>query len=728
MVPEILSRLEGVTKTASGWSARCPAHDDNTASLSIAIGDDGRTLLHDHAGCEPDAILAVVNMTLADLMPKENGKARGRIVAEYDYRDESGKLLYQSVRFEPKGFGQRTPQDGGGWSWKRNGVRYVLYRLPELLATEPSTTIFIPEGEKDCLELVKRGLNATCNVGGALKWRKEYSPHLAEHAVVVLADNDDKGREHAAAVANSVKAAGAPSVKVVDLPGLKPKGDVSDWLADGGTVEALEAIVGATPEWVPTKAERKKRRQTIIVTTESLDPRGASARTDAANAKRLAQLYGADLRWCEVWGKWLAFDGRRWAIDSQRRVDAMAKDVAEALWRQTAVLLPDLDFATARDLTAFARTTASARGISAMLTLAKSEPGVPILPGQLDCDPWALNVLNGTLDLRTGELRAHERAEYITKLCPVEYDATAICQTWEAMLATLMADNRELIEFLQRSLGYSLTGDVSEQVLLLLYGAGANGKSTFLNAVMATIGSDFAMQAADGLLTVKNGETHPTERADLFGKRFVSSIELDDGKRLAESLVKQLTGGDTIRARRMREDHWQFDPTHELWLATNHKPVIRGTDHGIWRRIRLIPFEVTVAKADQDTKLPEKLAGERAGILAWMVRGCLAWQQQGLGEPEAVADATNAYRNDMDVVGAFLAECCIENHAFSAKASNVYSTYATWCRANGEYAVNQRRFGLAVSERGIDRYTNNGMWYRGLGLPTEPTEPTERFP
>jgi len=285
-----------------------------------------------------------------------------------------------------------------------------------------------------------------------------------------------------------------------------------------------------------------------------------------------------------------------------------------------------------------------------------------------------------------------------------------------------MDGHADLITFLQRAVGYSLTGSVAEQVLFLLWGTGANGKSTFVNAVLDVLGNDYAMQAPDGLLTVKKGDAHPTERADLFGKRFVSSIEIEDGARLAESMVKQLTGGDSIRARRMREDHWQFTPTHKLWMAANHKPTIRGTDHAIWRRVKLVPFVVTIADADQDKGLGEKLKGERAGILAWSVRGCLDWQKNGLGNPDAVRQATAEYRGEMDVIGAFVAECCIENDRFTAKASTVYAAYSKWCQANGEYAVNQRRFGLAITERGIERYTNNGIWYRGLGLDAEGTE------
>lgn len=467
----------------------------------------------------------------------------------------------------------------------------------------------------------------------------------------------------------------------------------------------------------------RKAVPTLVGQQETPDLRTESGRTDAANARRLAQLYGADLHWIEPWRKWLAWDGRRWTIDAEKRVDAMAMKVSDEVWRRTAELLPIVDRGTVYELIQFARRSASAHGISAMLSLAKSEPGIPILPDKLDTDPWALNVQNGTLDLRTGELRPHDRADLITKLCSIEHDPAAKCPNFESMLATIMAEHDGLITFLQRAVGYSLTGIVTEQVLFLLWGKGANGKSTFLNAILDTLGGDFGMQAPDSLLMVKHGESHPTERADLFGKRFVSSVEVEEGRRLAESLVKQLTGGDAIRARKMREDFWEFLPTHKLWMAANHKPQIRGTDHGIWRRVKLIPFDVTIAVADQDKKLPDKLKAERPGILAWAVRGCIDWQQHGLGEPDEVKAATAAYRAEMDVLGMFMAECCIEGQGRKVKASRLYATYDWWCKANGEYAVNQRRFGMAIAERpGIKRYANNGSWYRGVGLVTEATE------
>jgi putative DNA primase/helicase len=711
---EILNHFTGVTKTPNGWQACCPAHDDSTASLSISKGDDGRALLYCHAKCSTESVVRAAGLEMRDLMPDrdvENQHHGGtfQIDRTYDYRDEQGEILYQAVRLVPKDFRQRRPDGKAGWIWGVKGVRLVPYNLPAIKAAAPGTICFSTEGEKDCERLSSLGLLATCNVGGAGKWRDAYSDHLAGLHLVVLSDNDTAGRKHAQQVATSARGKAA-SVKIVEFPSLPTKGDISDWLDLGHTVEELLAIVDATPEWEPTE-----------ITVESLDLKDASARTDVANAKRFSAMFRRDVRWCEPWGKWLVWDGARWSGDAERRIDTMAKRVADQVWKETAKLLPKVDFATGKELTAFARSTASARGISNMLALAKSEPGVPLLPKMLDTDPWAFNCANGTLNLRTGELRPHDRGDLLTKICPVEYDATATCPNWLAMLDGILGP--ELTGYIQRATGYSLTGSVQEQCLFICYGMGSNGKSTFLNAMLETFGKDYSMQAADGLLMAKGGETHPTERADLFGRRFVSSVEVEDGKRFAESLVKQLTGGDVIRARRMREDFWEYVPTHKLWMGVNHKPVIRGTDHGIWRRMKLIPFIVTIADEDQDKDLLRKLLAERVGILAWAVRGCLQWQQSGLGEPPAITEATAEYRNEMDVVRAFLADCCVTTGYHSTRAAVIYAAYQNWCKANGEFAVNQRRFGIAMTERGFERYTNNGTFYRGIQLLTEAAEP-----
>jgi len=434
--------------------------------------------------------------------------------------------------------------------------------------------------------------------------------------------------------------------------------------------------------------------------------------TDTGNAERLTDRHGANLRYCYPWGKWLVYDGVRWRVDDRGAVMRLAKDTARSIFEE-AKEAPDDE--TAKRLGKWASSSLSEGKLRAMISLAQSEPGVPVLPEELDSSADLLNVLNGTIDLRTGQLREHHREDLITKLAPVEYDPKASAPVWQATLERVLP-SEEVRTFFKRLCGYAITGDVSEHILPVLYGTGANGKSTILNALLAAAG-EYGMQAAPELLIAKRGG-HPTEVADLFGMRLVASIEVEDGRRLAEALVKSLTGGDKVRARRMRQDFWQFDPTHTAFLCTNHKPEIRGTDNAIWRRIRLIPFTETLPPAEQDKKLPDKLRSELSGILAWCVEGCLEWRREDLQAPAEVRKATGAYRAEMDVIGAFLRDECEVDADHKTSFASVYDRYAEWCEEGGEKPETRRKFNARLKERGsfTDRRSGPGGSYQWHGL------------
>jgi len=465
--------------------------------------------------------------------------------------------------------------------------------------------------------------------------------------------------------------------------------------------------------------------------------------TDMGNGRRLARLYGQDLRWTYELG-WLHWDGRAWTRDLTGEVMRRAKSVALGFYDDAQAAFDDarakadqlrgaraagdeerasnlereivaLELRAKSRLKWASACQARAR-LDAMVALAASEPPIPVRSDDFDRDPWLLNVANGTLDLRSGDLRPHRREDLLTVAAPVAFDPAAECPTWERFLTRIMGEDGALISFLQRVVGYSLTGDVSEQKLFFAWGAGANGKSTFIGAVLDMLGGDYAAQAAPDLL-VAGSQRHPTELADLRGKRLVASIEVDDGKRLAEGLVKQLTGGDRVKARLMRQDFFQFSPTHKLLLVANHKPAVRGVDHAIWRRICLIPFDVTIPEEQQDKQLPEKLRAEAPGILAWAVRGCLAWRRRGLDVPAAVRAATEQYRTESDTLGAFLEECTVAGDACQVMASELYKAYQAWCERSGERALSATTFGKRLAERGLDKYRQRrGYFYLGIAL------------
>jgi putative DNA primase/helicase len=464
--------------------------------------------------------------------------------------------------------------------------------------------------------------------------------------------------------------------------------------------------------------------------------------TDMGNAQRFVRDHGDDVQHCHPWRKWLVWDGQRWRIDDTGEPQRRAKVTIRALYDYAAAALAILQAGEGDDsqrsgmaswvmrLLNHARKSEDARALARMLDLARSEPGVPILPADLDRDPMLLNVANGILDLRTGELRPHRRVDRLTKLCPTEFDPRARCPRFAQALSAILAGDTDLIEFVQRSLGCCLTGDVREQALPIWWGAGANGKTTLLNAILETIGTDYSGTVPAELLLESRGAQHPTIMADLFGKRLLVAAETGQGRRLNESRLKLLTGGDRIKARRMREDFWEFAPTHKLILVTNHKPEVHGTDHAIWRRLRLVPFTVQFLDPDApenagksipahlrvDRQLLAALLAERCGILAWLVRGCLDWQAHGLTCPAAVRAATQEYRDAEDRIAQFLAECCLRGPDYRCRSSDIYGRFKAWCEAAGERAPSHTAFGEALPlQPGVERKKIEGIsWYLGI--------------
>ncbi len=437
--------------------------------------------------------------------------------------------------------------------------------------------------------------------------------------------------------------------------------------------------------------------------------------TDLGNAERLVRRHGVNLRFCHPWNKWLVWDGKRWRIDNTAAVKRKAKNTVRRILAEAATIKEKDD---RKALRKWGESSESKKLIDSMIGLASSEEGIPVLPEDLNKNPWLLNCPNGTVNLQTGKLQPHDRADLITVLCPVEFKKDALCPTWEACLKVIFDKNEELIKFWQRLCGLMLTGIVTEQILPICWGSGANGKTTVLKTLIDMLGADYAITAAPGLLVIKNGTSHPTDRADLYGKRLAVDMESAEDARLNETLVKQLTGSDRIRARKMREDFWEFEPTHKLIMCTNHKPAVKETKHAIWRRINLIPFTVKIEGAKEDKGMLAKLRAEHAGILAWCVKGCLDWQKDGLKVPKVVSDATKAYQDSENVLREFIADRCLVGANYKAKSSVLYQAFKAFLEGTGEGSISQRRFGEAMTEEGYVRLPSNGIWYLGLDLRT----------
>lgn len=442
--------------------------------------------------------------------------------------------------------------------------------------------------------------------------------------------------------------------------------------------------------------------------------------TDLGNARRLVARHGRNIRYSHPESRWYVWNGRVWEPDDTAAIFRLAKATVGTIYGEAAGIADDDE---RKAIAKHAFRSENHSRLQAMISLAASEPGVPILREQFDRDPWLLTVANGTLDLRTGTLREHRREDFMTKHVPIRYDEKATAPRWERFLLEIVDGRIALTEFLRRMVGYCLTGLTTEQVMFILWGTGSNGKSVFLD-ILRELLAPLAVATEPDLLMSRRNDAHPTGIAALWGARVAIAVETGEGRRLNETLVKWLTGGDKLTARFMRQDFFEFAPTHKLLLATNHRPVVRGTDHAMWRRIRMVPFTVTFYEPEtgqqpvKDPHLVDKLRAELPGILAWAVQGCLEWQRDGLRPPAEVLAATDEYRADMDVVAQFLEDACLLAPNAHSGATDLYNAYKNWCTANGERWLSQRRFGGRLSERGYESRRGAGgtMVYDGIGI------------
>lgn len=442
-------------------------------------------------------------------------------------------------------------------------------------------------------------------------------------------------------------------------------------------------------------------------------PTVAKQTTDMGNAARFVIKNGNEVRFCTAWHRWLCWNGKRWERDERNGILRLAKQTVLDIFREVA---NEPDDARREKLSKHAVSSQKRDRINAMIELAKSE--LSITPNQLDANPWLLNTPTGTVNLQTGLLFPHEPANYITKITGAAYDIDAKCPAFNAFLSRIFRQHLDLIAYVRKVFGYAATGLTKEQALFFCYGHGANGKSTLLDAIMYALG-DYAGKADRDLLIANDAGAHPTNIADLMGRRCVVCSETDDGRRFDEGKLKDLVGETRIKARFMRGDFFEFDATHKLFLYSNHRPLVRGQDHGFWRRMRVISFTETIGEAERDTSLPDKLRSEAAGILSWIIGGCLLWQREGMGLPDQVANATEGYRGDMDSIGAFLSECCLFDARLEARAADLYAAYKTWCDDAGERPLSQKRLGMNLTERCLktkrDSYTDRKVWI-GIGL------------
>lgn len=423
--------------------------------------------------------------------------------------------------------------------------------------------------------------------------------------------------------------------------------------------------------------------------------------TELGNAERIAYEYGHVIKFVNDIG-WFIWDGKRWKVDTKKEIERITAKVLRSLSKSD-------DESEAKWARMCERRNVRMNSIKDLM---------PLVPGErqeFDKHKYLLNVENGIVDLKTGKLQPHNRELGLTKITNIVFDENAKCPEWLNFLDQIFQGDKELAEYMQRLIGYSLTGEITEQIMVFLIGGGSNGKSTFINIIKDLMG-DYGKQAKSDTFIKKKEIGANNDIARLVGSRFVSAIESEDGEQLSEAFVKQITGGEPVLARFLRQEFFEFIPEFKVFFTTNHKPVIKGVDEGIWRRIRLIPFNLQLPKEKRDKKLPEKLSLEMPGILNWAIEGCLKWQQSGLKDPAIVMKATGDYKEEMDILGPFMFECCFKREDVQIEAKELYEVYANWCFRNGEHQLKNRAFYRILETQGFKRERGNRNKYYIKGV------------
>lgn len=447
------------------------------------------------------------------------------------------------------------------------------------------------------------------------------------------------------------------------------------------------------------------------------EPKKQYDMTDTGNAHRLQDKFGGIIRYSYNRKKWYVWDGKVWMLDESGDIKKYADIICDDIKREGFF---EKDEKTQLDLLKWANKTANSRGKEAMIKECQHLDGIPVSQEELDAYSGYLNCRNGIVNLRNGELLPHDSAFMMSKICATGYDTSGKePKLWLKFLKDVTNGNDELIEYIQRCLGYSLTGSNAEQCAYFLYGMGNNGKSTFLDTIADLMGGYSANTQPDTIMLKKWGNDASSDIARLKGARFVTCEEPTEGVRLNEGLLKQLTGGSKVTCRFLYGDEFEYTPEFKIWVATNHKPVIRGTDVGIWRRIKLIPFEVNIPKKKVDKELKSKLRAEFPQILRWIVNGSIKWHESGVTEPQCVADAVKDYKQEMDLLANFIEECVEIDYDCKDKvpAPDLFRAYIRWAKDNNEYEMSSKKFFMEMTkklpEKGRD---SRGIFYRSIKL------------
>ncbi|WP_239706063.1 MULTISPECIES: phage/plasmid primase, P4 family [unclassified Mammaliicoccus] len=483
-----------------------------------------------------------------------------------------------------------------------------------------------------------------------------------------------------------------------------------------GNLTISKAIESCQNEFIPETTDTDFQ---IYIMDDAVKPAKKDKRysyDDTGNAERLKDLFGDNIRYNYTSNAWMYYDGKRWKHDDTGKMKILADKVVNNMKNEKLFIAEGVD---EEEMKKFKhRHWKDSRNHNKKVNMMKEcEHLLPVQNNDFDKDFNLFNVQNGYIDLRSGQLIDHDRNNFFTKISNVEFTDKADCPKWEEFLNDIFLGRQDLINFIQRAVGYSLSGYTTEQVLFVLHGNGRNGKSVFIEVLNEIFGNYATNITPQAIMASKMGNNSgPTpEIAKLDGARFVTTTEPNEGDRFDEGLLKQITGGDKISARKLHENSFEFTPQLKLWMATNHKPYVRGRDEGIWRRFVIIPFEKQIPLNEIDKDLTKKLKQELPAIIKWCVDGYLEWQRIGLSEPAIIKEQRDEYRTEMDSIAAFIDECCEVGTTGKIKSSLMFAAYDEWARENNQYRMTNTKFGIEMSKK-FKKITSNGVHYIGVGL------------
>lgn len=758
-IERVLDQLQGVKPSGpSGrqWVACCPAHPDKNQSLAVAVTPTGTVLLCCYANCKNDEVVSAIGLTMKDLYivkePEDPGVTVSRLAMykrlpvsalldngvrdvlgsrtiQIPYFDENKQELFCRTRSGMKSSTIRQP----------DGISLQAYGIWKLakFAEDGHKQLIIVEGESDCWALWHHGF-AVLGLPGAQTARTLKLDYISKFESVLIWQEPQKaGQAFAHKVINQVRDVGyTGQILVYATPDdAKDPSAIAAFKGDTFPDYFRELIAGAKPAGdttaevshpiVSSKVPEIVRRSGIEASPFGW---GEFPCTEEGNAGRLDKLHGKNMMFVKEWRSWYVWNGNFWERDDIK-VESLSAHAVHGIWMEAQIAPNE---ATQKKVETWWHESQSANRITASIRLAKSKRAHSMV--DLNSKPNLFIAANGTIDLHTGEFCESRREDMQTIGSRCEYQADAKCPEWEKFIQTIFpeTDGHEGVQsFIKRLLGYCCTGYTARENLLpIFWGAtGANGKSTLIRILSAVLGDHYTGLAPRGLLMQRAGDQHPTELADLYGKRLVFSVETAEGKKLDSELIKYLTGGENVKARRMREDFWEFKPTHKFILCTNYEPRASANDSGLWRRILMIPFRVRFWKPEDDIKgdpaliqdphVEDRIMANLPGVLNWLIQGSIEYLRDGLQPPECVMAATRKYRNSEDTLGMFIEDRAKVGPELMITKDIFHSEFERWCKNSGTRMMSKRALGIAMISKGFSEYRNERKRYwKGIGFPS----------